>query len=98
MPSTQATYEDANLILRLYELRREEKLRAARDWVGRSFSATTPEELMAALPPGSQENAYFRMVIGYWEMAASFVASGVLNKELFFESNGEMLFLWEKVR
>ena len=96
--SNQATYDDANLILRLYELRREEKLRQARDWFGQKFWATTAEEAMQLVPLGSQENAYFRMVISYWEMAASFVTSGVLNQELFFESNGELLGVWEKVR
>jgi hypothetical protein len=47
---------------------------------------------------GSQENAYMRMVLSYWDMAASFVTSGVLNQELFFQSNGELLFVWERVR
>jgi L-rhamnose mutarotase len=49
-------------------------------------------------PPGSQENAYFRMVVSYWEMAAALVTSGVLNQELFFQTNGELLFVWERVR
>ena len=96
---TQATYDDANLILRLFELRREEKLREARDWFAQKFVAPeNPEDYMKTLPPGSKENAYFRMVIGYWEMACSFVASGVLNQELFFQSSGELLFVWEKLR
>jgi len=95
---TQATYDDANLILRLYELRREEKLRKAREWFGRCFQATTLEELEKLCPRGTEENAYFRMVVGYWEMAASLVASGVLHKELFFENCGEFLFVWEKTR
>jgi hypothetical protein len=95
---TQATYEDANLILRLYELRREEKLRAAREWFGMNFTATTVEEVQQLIPMGSKENAYFRMVVSYWDMAASFITSGVLNQDLFFQSNGELLFVWEKVR
>src|ERR1039457_853448 len=96
--SNQATYDDANLILRLYELRREEKLRQAREWFGQKFKAGSMEETMQLIPPGSQENAYFRMVVSYWEMAASFVTAGVLSQELFFESNGELMFCWEKVR
>ncbi len=96
--ATQATYDDANLILRLYELRREDKLRAAREWFTQNFSAATPEEAMALIPMGSQQNAYFRMVVSYWEMAASFVTSGVLNQELFLESAGELMFVWERVR
>ena len=53
---------------------------------------------MRMAPQGSQENAYMRMVASYWEMAASFVTSGVLNQELFFESSGEMLFVYERLR
>jgi len=96
--ATQATYDDANLILRLFELRREEKLRQARNWFAMNFAASTVEECMKLIPMGSQENAYFRMVISYWDMAASFVTSGVLNQELFLESGGELLFVWERVR
>lgn len=98
MPSTQATYDDANLILRLYELRRDEKLREARAWFATNFTVKSPEELQKIAPPGSKENAYVRMVVSYWEMAASFVASGVLNQDLFFQSNGEMLVVWERLR
>jgi hypothetical protein len=47
---------------------------------------------------GTQENAYLRMVTSYWDMAASFVTSGVLNEEMFLQTNGELLFVWEKVR
>ncbi len=97
MPN-QATYDDANLILRLYELRREEKLREARDWFSLNFHASSVEDMQRLAPPGSKENAYIRMVVGYWEMAASFVTSGVLNQELFFESSGELLFVWERLR
>jgi hypothetical protein len=94
----QATYDDANLILRLYELRREEKLRQAREWFAMNFTATTPEEVQKLMPMGSQQNTYFRMVVSYWDMAASFVTSGVLNQDLFLETNGELLFVWERVR
>jgi hypothetical protein len=96
--SNLASYDDANLILRLYELRREEKLRAAREWFAGNCKASTMEELLQIAPMGSKENAYFRMLVSYWEMAASFVTSGVLNQELFFQSNGEILFVWERVR
>ena len=96
--STQATYDDANLVLRLYELRREEKLRQARDWFSRSFLAASLSDAQQLIPPGSPENAYYRMVVSYWEMACSFVTSGVLNQELFFQSSGELLFVWERIR
>jgi hypothetical protein len=92
-----ATYDDANLLLRLYELRREEKLRAARDWFAKNFHASTLEEMQKLCPMGSQENAYIRMVTGYWDMAASFVTSGVLHQELFAQSSREMLFVWIRI-
>jgi hypothetical protein len=96
--STKATYDDANLILRLFELRREEKLRRARDWFARNCTAGSLGELQKLAPMGSEENTYFRMVVSYWEMAASFVTSGVLNRELFFQNSGELLFVWERIR
>src|ERR1700722_14536582 len=94
----QATYDDANLILRLYELRREETLRKARAWFVSNFDVASAEEMMQKYPFGSEENTSFRMVVSYWDMAASFVVAGVLNQELFFQSNGELLIVWEKAR
>lgn len=95
----QATYDDANMILRLYELRRDDKMREARQWFTSMFKQiSTVEEFNRACPPGSGQNAYFRMVTSYWEMVASFVNAGVLNDELFFQSGGELLLTWEKVK
>ena len=94
MANPQATYDDANLCLRLYELRREEVMRKARQYFA-SFSAKSPADMPAM---GTEENAYLRMVTSYWDMAASFVTSGVLNEEMFLQTNGELLFVWEKVR
>src|ERR1700687_3936439 len=93
------TYDDANLILQLYDLRREEKLRAARKWIGTMPALTTREEFQKVAPPGTEENAYFRMVTTYWEMAASFVVSGIFKRELFYRSNNlELLVVWKKIR
>lgn len=69
-------------------------MRKARQWFA-TFSAKTPADLPA---PGTQENAYLRMVTSYWDMAATFVTSGVLNEDLFMLTNGELTFVWEKVR
>ncbi|MBI3951678.1 MAG: hypothetical protein HY314_14610 [Acidobacteria bacterium] len=98
MMKTQPTYDDVNLILQLYELRREERMRQARNWFAISFNARTMDEFNALCPLGSDENAFFRMVVTYWEMVASFITSGILNEELFFQSGRELLFVWEKVR
>jgi hypothetical protein len=95
----QPTYDDANLILRLYELRREDQLRAARKWMGAQPPFVSREQWLTVCPPGSDTNAWFRMVTSYWEMAATFVATGVLNGELFYRGNNlEMLFVWQKVK
>ena len=94
-----ATYEDASLILRLYDLRREEMLRAARKWFGSVPAFASRAQWLSVCPTGSDENAYYRMVTTYWEMAASFVVTGVLNAELFYRSNNlELLIVWEKVK
>ncbi|MBI3663369.1 MAG: hypothetical protein HY234_10010 [Acidobacteria bacterium] len=94
-----ATHEQANLMLRLYEIRREEKLRKARAWfVDHYVPAAAPEEFMVKYPPGSEENAYIRMVASYWEMCASLVNRGLIDDELFFENNGEIWVVWEKTR
>jgi hypothetical protein len=88
---TQATYDDANLLMRLYDLRREEKLREARAWFASYFKPKSMADVQQLCPPGSENNARMRMVISYWDMAASFVTAGVLNPELFFASNREIL-------
>ncbi len=93
-----ATYDDARLVLQLYELRRDDKLRKAREWFASHCLASSMEELMRIAPPASAENTYLRMVVGYWDMAASFVASGILNEDLFFQNNGELLLVWERIR
>ena len=92
------TYDDVNLILKLYDLRREDRLREARRWFAASFKVKTLEEFTALCPGGSEPNASYRMVTGYWEMVASFVTNGVLHQELFFQSGQELLFTWERVR
>ena len=95
---TRATYDDARLIIELYETRREERMRKARAWFAGSFRPKTLDDFAALCPPGSDENASYRMVATYWEMVASFVTSGVLNKDLFFESGRELLLVWERLR
>ena len=92
------TYDDANLILRLYEMRREERLRQARAWFTANCRANSYDELIKLAPGGTEENASVRMVTSYWDLVASFMTSGVLNKELFFQSGRELLLVWERVR
>lgn len=93
----EPTFEDTQLILRLYELRREEKMRAARDWYISNFFPNKVEDIQAILTPGNPHNAQFRMVVSYWDMAASFAVRGPLNPYLLLESAGELLLVWAKV-
>jgi hypothetical protein len=83
------TYEDATLVLRLYELRREDRLRAAREWYRAKFFPQSYDDVKAIALAAGAENESWRMVTSYWDMAASFVAQGVLHPELFFDSGGE---------
>jgi hypothetical protein len=94
----KATYDDAKLILQLYDMRREPRLREARKWFTASFKPKSFEDFTAMCPPGSEPNASYRMVVTYWEMVASFLTSGVLHPELFYQSGREMLFVFERVR
>ncbi len=96
--TARPTYDDANLILRLYEMRREDRMREARAWFTASFRVKTWEELQKIAPGGTDQNASYRMVVSYWDLVASFVTSGVLNKELFFQSGRELLLVWERLR
>jgi len=94
----QITYDEVNLMLQLYDLRREPRLREARAWFVEHYQASTPEELMQKYPQGGQENTYIRMVVSYWDMVASIVNRGLINDELFFESNGEIWVVWDRMR
>jgi hypothetical protein len=93
-----ATHEDANLLLRLYDLHREEKLRKAREWFMKSFHAGTMEEFQKLCPIGSEESAFYRMVVSYWEMADSFVTAGVLHEKLFTQNSRELPALRESFK
>jgi len=92
------TYDDVKLILRLYEMRRETRMREARKWFFAYFKVRTLEEFNHLCPPGSEPNASYRMLTSYWEMVSSFITNGVLHQELFFEGNREFLLVWERVR
>jgi len=92
------THQDAKLLLELYEMRREPRLREARRWFTASFRAKTLDELAKLCPAGTEENASYRMVTSYWELVASFITSGVLNQVLFFQSGRELLFCWTRIR
>ena len=92
------THEQANLLLRLYEARREPLMREAREWFAAKFAPQSPEDMARLCPPGSKESAYSRMVTSYWEMAANMVNRGLIDEEFFFENTGEQWFVWERMK
>jgi hypothetical protein len=92
------TVERVKMTLRLYELRREARLREARDWVVAHFRAATPEELMQKYPPGSDENAFLRMVTSFWDLCAGIANRGLVDDDLFFTHSGEGWIVWQRVK
>jgi hypothetical protein len=91
------THADADLIIKLYELRREPEMRKARKFVMETFWPQSFAEVQAIVAAfGSQENAWLRQVLGYWEMVASFVNRGILDADLLLDSTGELWFVYAK--
>ena len=88
-------YESANLLLRLYELRREPTMREARNWYALEFNPTSVDEVMAAVR--GPHSGHFRMVTSYWDMAASFVLNGAIDEKMFLDANGEHLVAFAKI-
>lgn len=97
MGAAKPDHNDADLILKLYDLRREAVMRQSRDALFQKFHPKSYEDVTAVLKPEHPLNLAYRMVSSYWEMAAGFVKHGVLNGNLFAENCGEGLFLFAKV-
>ena len=94
----QVTHDQAELLLKLYDMRREGRLRQARAWFVENYSASTPEEMMSKYPPGSEANTNIRMVTSYWDMVANIVNRGLIDDDFFFENTGEMWLVWDRIR
>ena len=92
------THEQAQLHLQVYDLRREARLRQARDWFQQNYNAETVEEAMRLAAPGTEHGAFFGMVIGYWEQACALLNYGLLHEDLFFETSGEFFGVFEQVK
>src|ERR1700678_1639404 len=94
------TAADAQLILRLYDLRREAEMRKARNWWSVTFWPSNADDFMKVVfAPGTPENNWLRQVSGYWSMAATFALEGALNTDLFLQPavSGEMFIMFAKV-
>ena len=92
------SYDEVNLMLRLYELRREPRLRQARNWFVDHFHPSNADDMIDKYATESEEYTNIRMVLSYWDMVASIVNRGMINDELFFESNGELWVVWDRIR
>jgi hypothetical protein len=88
-------HEEANLILRLYELRREETMRKARDWYFREFNPESMDDVNNAL--FGEHSGQLRMIMTYWDMAAALVNHGAISIDLFNDTNGEHIGVFSKV-
>jgi hypothetical protein len=86
--------ESAELIMKLYDLRREAKMREARNWMVAFFPESVEDILAAMVGPDS---SYLRMVISYWDMAATFVNHGAIDEDMFRETSGEHMVVFSKV-
>src|SRR5512143_3783555 len=94
MATQNATPADGQLILQLYDLRREAEMRKARKYCDNDFWPENFEEFQAvAMAWGTQESTWLHQVLAYWDMAASLVLRGALNAGLFFDNNHQMYFL-----
>ncbi len=96
--SKKATGSDAQIVMQLYDLRRESEMRKARQWYAAWDLKTYDDLKQLSMNFGSQENAWFRQVLTYWDNAASLVLRGTVNRDLFMDWNGEMIFTYVKVR
>jgi hypothetical protein len=95
---TKPTHEQAKLQLELYELRREARLRQARDWFFKSYFVESFEEAMRVGAPGTETGTNVMMVVSYWEQACAMLNYGLLHEDLFFETNGEFIGVWQRVK
>jgi len=87
-------YKDADLILKLYDLRREKTMREARNWFF-TFNPESPQDFMDVLT--SDKSGLYRMVISYWDMACSLVNNGAIDADMFNDANGEHVFVYAKM-
>lgn len=95
---TKPTFEQAQLHLQIFEMRREARLRQAREWFFKNYYADTFEEAMRVAPPMTEGGTNFMMVASYWEQACAFLNYGLLHEDLFFETSGEFFGVWERIK
>ena len=94
---TKNALKQAELIVKLYEIRRETALRTARDYVGGEFLPKSVDEFVNLVKEGGKQSGHILQVYGYWDMVAAFVVHGALDDELVFDTCQEMYFQFEKI-
>ena len=95
---TRPTHEQAQLHLQVYDLRREARLRQARDWFAKNYFVENFDDAMRIAAPGSEGGIFTMMVLSYWDQACAFLNYGLLHEDLFFETSGEFFMVWERVK
>jgi hypothetical protein len=98
LSDTDTAIKQAELILKLYELRREPVMRIARSYIGGEFLPRSLEDFLAIMSAGDQHTAYVLQVYGYWDMVAALVFHGVLDESLVYGACPEMYFQFAKIR
>jgi hypothetical protein len=98
MNAEKASYQDIEVVLKLYDLRREALMRQARSYVGGKFAPNSAEDLIGIVNAGSQESGFVLQVYGYWDMVAAFVLDGPLSEQLVYDTCQEMYFLYAKIQ
>ncbi len=89
---------DVMAILKLYELRRDEQMRASRQWYFTQFAPESAMDIVALFRGGERASANFRMITSYWDMASSFVLNGAIDEKMFFDSGTEHIFVYSKIQ
>jgi len=89
--------EDALVILKLYELRRNKKMRAARQWYFSEFAPISAMDIVGLYRTGERASASFRMVTSYWDTAAALVLNGGVDQKMFLDANTEHVFVYSKI-
>ena len=95
---TKPTHEQAQLHLQVYDLRREARLRQARDWFFKNYLVEKFDDAMRIAAPGTEAGALAMMVMSYWEQACALLNYGLLHEDLFFETSGEFFGVWERIK
>lgn len=90
--------QDALVILKLYEIRSEARMREARAWFFSEFAPKSGREVVALMLSGEKQSAFYRMVASHWDVAASLVNNGGVDEKLFLEANSEHLVVFAKLQ